>query len=169
LTAARVSHLPAVSILPGVRPVSAPEVAILLPAHDAEATLEVCLRSVARQSELRWECIVVDDGSTDGTRAVAERFAARDGRFRVVAAPHRGLVAALNAGLERCRGRVVARMDADDVMHPERLAAQLRALDAAPGLAAVGCHVRLFPRARLTDGLRAYERWLDSIDSPRRV
>jgi len=145
------------------------QISILLPVYQAEATLDGCLRSVARQSEPRWECIVVDDGSTDGTRAVAERFAARDGRFRVVPAPHRGLVAALNAGLERCRGRVVARMDADDVMHRERLAVQLRALDAAPGLAAVGCHVRLFPRARLTDGLRAYERWLDGIDSPRRV
>jgi glycosyltransferase involved in cell wall biosynthesis len=149
--------------------VSAPPVSILLPAHDAEATLDACLRSVARQSEPRWECIVVDDGSTDGTRAVAERFAAGDRRFRVVATPHRGLVAALAAGLARCRGRVVARMDADDVMHRERLAAQLRALDAEPGLAAVGCHVRLFPRARLTDGLRAYERWLDGIDSPERV
>jgi len=149
--------------------VSAPEISILLPAYQAEATLEACLLSVTRQSEPRWECIVVDDGSTDGTPAVAERFAARDGRFHVVATPHRGLVAALTAGLERCRGQVVARMDADDVMHRERLGAQLRALDAEPSLAAVGCHVRLFPRARLTDGLRAYERWLDGIDSPRRV
>jgi glycosyltransferase involved in cell wall biosynthesis len=130
--------------------VSPPEVSILLPAFDAAATLEVSLRSVARQSEARWECIVVDDGSADGTRAVAERFAVRDARFRVVATAHRGLVAALNAGLEHCRGRVVARMDADDLMHRERLRLQLGALDAAPGLAAVGCHVRLFPRAGLT-------------------
>ncbi len=148
---------------------SPPEVSILLPAFDAAATLDGSLRSVARQSEARWECIVVDDGSADGTRAVAERFAVRDARFRVVATAHRGLVAALNAGLEHCRGRVVARMDADDLMHRERLRLQLGALDAAPGLAAVGCHVRLFPRAGLTDGLRAYERWLDAIDSPERV
>jgi len=66
---------------------SAPEISVLLPAYQAEATLDACLRSVARQSEPRWECIVVDDGSADGTRAVAERFAARDGRFRVVATP----------------------------------------------------------------------------------
>ena len=148
---------------------SAPEVSILLPAYNAEATLEACLRSVLRQSEARWECIVVDDGSTDGTRALAERLASQDGRFRLMARPHRGLVAALNAGLECCRGRVVARMDADDLMHRARLAAQLRTLDASPALAAVGCHVRLFPRAGLTDGLRAYERWLDAIDSPERV
>ena len=146
-----------------------PEISVLLPAVDAEATLRACLASVARQSESRWECIVVDDGSTDGTRACAERFAARDERFRVLPTPHRGLVEALNAGLARCRGRVVARMDADDVMHRDRLGAGLAALDAAPALAAVGCHVRLFPRAGLRRGLRQYERWLNRIDSPRRV
>jgi hypothetical protein len=54
-------------------------------------------------------------------------------------------------------------------MHRHRLAAQLRALAAAPALSAVGCHVRLFPRAALRDGLRRYERWLNAIDSPRRV
>jgi glycosyltransferase involved in cell wall biosynthesis len=149
--------------------VSAPEVSILLPARNAEATLDACLRSVARQTEPRWECILVDDGSSDGTRAVGGRFAARDGRFRLVSTPHRGLVEALNTGLGHCRGRVIARMDADDVMHRARLGAQLRALDDAPDLAAVGCHVRLFPRARLTDGLRTYEGWLRAIDSPERV
>jgi glycosyltransferase involved in cell wall biosynthesis len=146
-----------------------PEVSILLPVADAEGTLPACLSSIARQSERRWECVLVDDGSTDGTRACAERFAARDGRFRVLVTPHRGLVEALNAGLASCRGRVVARMDADDLMHRERLAAQLRALDATPDLAAVGCHVRLFPRAGLRRGFRQYERWLNGIASARRV
>jgi glycosyltransferase involved in cell wall biosynthesis len=146
---------------------SAPAVSILLPAFNAEATLPACLRSIARQTEPRWECIVVDDGSTDGTASCARRLA--DARVRVVSTPHRGLVAALNTGLEHCRGRVVARMDADDLMHRDRLAAQLAALEAAPRLAAVGCCVRLFPRARLTAGLRAYERWLNAIDAPCRV
>jgi glycosyltransferase involved in cell wall biosynthesis len=146
-----------------------PEISILLPACDAATTLAACLSSIARQTEPRWECVVVDDGSVDATRACADRFAARDGRFRVVATPHRGLVHALNVGLELCRGRVVARMDADDLMHRHRLSVQLRALDAAPGLDAVGCHVRLFPRAALRGGLRRYERWLNGIETPRRV
>jgi cellulose synthase/poly-beta-1,6-N-acetylglucosamine synthase-like glycosyltransferase len=60
-------------------------------------------------------------------------------------------------------------MDADDLMHRDRLAQQLRALETAPHLAAVGCHVRLFPRRPLRDGRRAYERWLNGIDSARRV
>jgi hypothetical protein len=60
-------------------------------------------------------------------------------------------------------------MDADDLMHRDRLAAQARALDADPTLAAVGCHVRFFPRRGMTDGLRDYERWLRTVDDPRRV
>ena len=146
-----------------------PRVSVLLPAWQAAATLPACLASLARQTEPDWECVLVDDGSTDDTRAIAHAAAARDARIVVVATPHRGLVAALTAGLAHCRAPVVARMDADDVMHRARLAAQLAALAAAPELAAVGSHVRLFPRATLTDGRRAYERWLNAIDSPARV
>jgi len=146
-----------------------PAVSILLPAFDAEATLAACLRSVLRQREARFECVIVDDGSRDGTRECALRFAASDPRIRVVTTAHRGLVAALDTGLGHCRAPLVARMDADDLMHRDRLALQAAALAADPRLAAVGCHVRFFPRAGLTDGLRAYERWLNAIDSADRV
>ena len=60
-------------------------------------------------------------------------------------------------------------MDADDLMHRARLREQLAALEKSPDLAAVGCHVRLFPRRALGDGWRAYEQWLNRIDSPWRV
>jgi hypothetical protein len=78
-------------------------------------------------------------------------------------------VAALGTGLAECRAPVVARMDADDLAHRARLALQAAALDADPGLAAVGCHVRIVPRRGLTPGMRAYERWLLAIDSEQRV
>ena len=146
-----------------------PRVSILLPAFNAADTLPACLRSVQRQTETRWQCVIVDDGSTDATLACARGFADADRRFVVLPAPHRGIVAALNAGLEHCTGEVVARMDADDLMHRHRLALQLHALDAAPALAGVGCHVRIFPRQHLPDGRRLYERWLNSLDSARRV
>ncbi len=144
-------------------------VSVLLPAFDAAATLPACLQSLRRQSERRWHCVVVDDGSRDATSRCAREFAALDERIEVVAAPHRGLVETLNLGLQRCRGRYVARMDADDIMHRDRLALQLRELESRPRLAAVGSHVRIFPRAPLSEGRRAYERWLNGIDSPRRV
>ena len=148
---------------------AAPHISILLPVFDAAATLDACLRSVRRQTFRDWECVIVDDGSRDASLAHARRHADADPRFRVIARPHRGLVPALSEGLAHCRGALVARMDADDLMHRERLAAQTVALEDAPALAAVGCHVRLFPRRELADGMRAYERWLLSIDSPRRV
>ena len=87
----------------------------------------------------------------------------------MVRAPHEGIVAALNRGLTYCRGEYVARMDADDWMHRDRLAAQRAALAGDTGLAAVGSHVRLFPRRALGPGLRQYEQWLNAIDTAARV
>ena len=146
-----------------------PRISILLPVFDAGDALPACLRSIQRQTVDDWECVLVDDGSTDASLAWARRVAAADPRFRVLARPHEGLVATLEAGLDHCRGDLVARMDADDVMHRERLASQADSLDAQPQLAALGSHVRLFPRRGLGEGMRAYERWLASIDSPSRV
>src|SRR5262249_60300338 len=90
-----------------------------------------------------WECVLVDDGSHDATGTIAATAAAADPRFVVVSTPRRELVAALCAGVGRCRGEYVARMDADDLMHRERLAVQTAALDAAPQLTAVGAHVQI--------------------------
>ena len=140
-------------------------VSILLPARNAAATLDACLASISRQTDAAWECIVVDDGSTDATAGIARAAASRDSRFRVVSTPHRGLIAALNEGLTHCRAPVIARMDADDLMHRERIAAQAEALDAHVSLGAVGCHVRLFPRRELSPRLIEYESWLNGLRS----
>ncbi|MEZ4215468.1 MAG: glycosyltransferase [Myxococcota bacterium] len=143
-----------------------PRVSVLLPVRDAAATLGACLRSVARQTEPDLECIVVDDASRDASRDVAHRAARADARFRVVDGPGRGIAAALEAGLAHCRADVVARMDADDWMHRDRLRAQCDALDADASLDGVGCHVRIFPRGALADGRLRYERWLASLRTP---
>ncbi len=140
-------------------------VSILLPARDAAATLPACLRSIRRQSLADWECVLVDDASRDGTAAIAARAAAADPRIRVVTGPGAGLPAALQAGLEHCRAALVARMDADDLMHRHRLALQVAALD-DPGLAGVGCRVRAFPGAAVGPGMTDYLRWLDGIRTP---
>ena len=146
-----------------------PRVSVLLPVRDAEATLAASLRSVWRQRLLEFECIVVDDGSRDASLAIARRHAERDPRFRVIAQPALGLVPALTTGLAECRAPLVARHDADDCMHRDRLALQVGALENDAGLAGVGCHVRLFPRGALGPGMRAYERWLASVRTPEDV
>jgi glycosyltransferase involved in cell wall biosynthesis len=150
---------------PCLHQVRRPRVSILLPARNAASTLQPCLSSIERQTLTEWECVVTDDGSEDQTRAIAEAAAGRDDRFQVIATPHRGLVAALNEGLTHCRAPLVARMDADDLMHSDRLAAQVDALQGATTLSAVGCHVRLFPRARMSARLREYEAWLNGMSS----
>jgi glycosyltransferase involved in cell wall biosynthesis len=147
---------------------SPPRVSILLPAYNAADTLPACLSSIQRQTEADWECVLVEDGSTDATLACARKFAERDHRFTVVGQPHAGIVAALNTGLALCRGAWVARMDADDVMHRCRLAAQLAALAHSEWVAA-GTRVRMFPRATLTHGRAEYECWLNGIDSSERL
>lgn len=140
-------------------------VSILLPAWNAEATLRAALRSITRQTLKDWECVIVDDGSTDATLAIATGAARDDARFRVVPREHGGLVEALNHGLRHCGAEFVARMDADDVMHRHRLAWQVAALEQDPGLSAVGGHVRIFPRRDMSHGLRVYERWINSLQS----
>lgn len=144
-------------------------VSVLMPAWNAASTLPAALSSIRRQTMPHWECVVVDDGSVDDSAALARSVAARDPRVRVVQMPHRGLVAALNEGLRHCHAPLIARMDADDVMHRARLAEQVTALAADRRLSAVGCHVRLFPRAGISPRLREYEAWLNSLRSPEDV
>jgi glycosyltransferase involved in cell wall biosynthesis len=144
---------------------SAPRVSVLVPAWNAARTLTACLNSLQRQTLTSWQCVVVDDGSSDATAAVFGALAAQDPRFTLVSTPRRGLVHALNEGLGRCHAPLIARMDADDVMHPERLAAQVRALEDDATLAAVGCHVRIFPRATMSPRLHEYEAWLNGMQS----
>jgi glycosyltransferase involved in cell wall biosynthesis len=170
VTAGNVSRASAVlSLEVGMAPVSQPRISVLLPVWNAEATLPSCLQSIQRQTEQNWQCVIIDDGSHDASLTCARWFADRDARFTVLATAHCGLVSALNTGIAHCRGAVIARMDADDLMHQQRLATQVHFLEESPDLTAVGCHVRLFPRRHLRDGRRAYERWLNSVDTVQRV
>jgi cellulose synthase/poly-beta-1,6-N-acetylglucosamine synthase-like glycosyltransferase len=138
-------------------------VAIVIPARNAAATLPACLASIARQSFDDFRCTVVDDGSADGTRDLLRTWARADSRVDWLPNPGRGLVDALHAGLAASTGELVARMDADDVMHRDRLRLEVAALDADPGLCAVGCHVHAFPSAQVGPGWRDYVTWLGTI------
>jgi len=140
-----------------------------MPAFNAAHTLAAALDSVRRQTEADWECVVVDDGSTDSTAQIVRDLASRDARVRLVQREHRGIVAALQAGLAECRGPLIARFDADDLMSRRRLELQRVAMEGSPALTAVGCHVRLFPRATLRERRLDYEQWLGSISTPEQV
>jgi glycosyltransferase involved in cell wall biosynthesis len=140
-----------------------------MPAFNAERTLAAALKSIQRQTHSDWECLIVDDGSADGTRVIAGEFARSDPRIRLLAREHRGIVSALQAGLIECRAPLIARFDADDLMSRRRLELQRVALEQSPELTAVGCHVRLFPRATLRERRIGYEHWLRSMALPEHV
>lgn len=89
--------------------------------------LRQCLASVARQSHRNWECLVCDDGSTDGTHEFVRELSAHDQRFRLVLGPRFGLPAGpRNRGIAEARGEWIAFIDDDDIWHPEKLALQVR-------------------------------------------
>jgi len=142
--------------------VTIPRVSILLAVRNEERYLPAALASLRRQTESAWELVAIDDGSCDATPGVLGQAAERDTRIRYFRQPPLGLVAALNAGLDRCRTELVARMDGDDVCHPRRLERQLAVFSADPELGLVGCRVRQFPRPELTEGMRSYEVWQNS-------
>jgi len=142
--------------------VSIPQVSVLMAVHNEGEYLGATLASLQRQTFLNWELVAVDDGSSDATPEILARAARLDPRVRVISPGRVGLVAALNLGLENCRAPLLARMDGDDICHPRRLACQVAALADDPELDLLATRIRHFPRPLLTDGMRAYETWLNS-------
>ncbi len=116
-----------------------PQISIIIPAYNAEAYLEPALGSVLAQTVSGWELIVVDDGSTDGTAAIAARFAQRDSRVRLCSQPNAGVSAARNFGLTKSDPSTpfVIFLDADDVWEPDALATLWDAAELHPDAAAV--------------------------------
>jgi glycosyltransferase involved in cell wall biosynthesis len=110
-----------------------PLVSVIVPAFNAQATLEETIQSALASTCGHIEVVIVDDGSTDRTGAIAADLAS-DPRVRVVTQQNRGLPGALNTGLAEARGEFVARLDADDLWHPEKLEKQLElaASEASP-------------------------------------
>ncbi len=96
-----------------------------MPVFNGETFLPEAIESILGQGFGRFEFLVVDDGSTDGSRDVVARYARQDGRVCLVTGGHRGVVASMDEGVARSRGQWVARMDQDDIASPDRLATQL--------------------------------------------
>ena len=89
-------------------------VSIIIPVYNAEEYLDCCLQTIARQTYKDLQVIVIDDGSTDCSLAIAERFAAEDDRFTIISQPNKGQAAARNRGLKKATGEYLCFIDADD-------------------------------------------------------
>jgi glycosyltransferase involved in cell wall biosynthesis len=142
-----------------------PRVSVLLPVRNGGQRLEECLDSLAAQTLDAHEVVAVDDGSSDGS---GERLLARvrrDARLRVLRTPARGLSAALGLALGEARAAIVARMDADDIAHPARLARQVARLERDGTVDVLGCRVRATadPGSSPGEGMRAYVTWSNGL------
>ena len=107
-----------------------PSVRIVIPAYNAEATLDETLKSIAAQSFTDWQCVIVDDKSTDGTAALAKRWQDTDSRFHLIEAPRNfgGPAGPRNLGIKSASEDYIAFLDSDDVWHPKKLETQLASM-----------------------------------------
>jgi len=114
-------------------------VSILMPVYNAEAYLSETLETIQSQTYQNWELFAIDDWSTDKSHDILLDFAKKDKRIKVYRnGKHRGVAGAANLALSMIKSNYVARMDADDLMHPERIAKQLKFLKENPDVVIVG-------------------------------
>lgn len=101
-------------------------VSIIIPAYNAAKWIEETLQSVRHQSCTNWECIIVNDGSTDETVSVVNNFIKEDSRFHLIEQNNRGLAATRNRGIEMAGGQWIQFLDADDILEKDKLLLQLK-------------------------------------------
>lgn len=129
--------------------------AVGMSVFNAESTVAGAIGSVQAQTHADWRLLVLDDGSTDATAAVVQGLADNDDRIELIhRASHRGLPQRLNELLDLTTDKFFARMDADDICHPERFARQLEFMDRNPDVDLVGSSMLILDRAGRPRGLR---------------
>ncbi|MBZ9770378.1 glycosyltransferase [Mesorhizobium sp. CA6] len=129
-----------------------PLISVVLPIYNAELYVGAAIQSILRQDYDRLEIIAINDGSTDRSLEILERFRKADGRVAIISRENRGLVASLNEGLSIARGELVARMDADDFAYPWRLSRQAALFAARPELGFCGSLVDTLLHGRVARG-----------------
>ncbi|WP_145198791.1 trifunctional glycosyltransferase/class I SAM-dependent methyltransferase/polysaccharide deacetylase [Sphingobium sp. B2] len=130
-----------------------PSVSVIMPARNAEATIEAALESLKVQSVIDWEALVVDDRSTDDTAAILQRMALADPRIRYMLGGGEGAAGARNRGIAAAQAPWLAFLDADDWVDAAFLAKMLDALKAAPDHQIAYCaYRRVMPDGSMTDG-----------------
>lgn len=120
---------------------TAPALSIILPVFNCARYLDAALESVRNQTFSDFECIVVDDGSSDRSLAIMQRQAKQDARIRIISRENRGLVASLNEAISVARGTFLGRMDGDDICVADRFSRQISVLNQSPHVVGIGAAV----------------------------
>lgn len=147
-----------------------PSLSVIIPAYKVESYLRECLASIESQTLADWECIVIDDGSPDDGYRIAEEFAARDARFRLIRTENQGLGPARNLGATQAQGRFLTFVDSDDIVPPRAYslmtavleetgsdfaAGNARRFDGPDGVTQSWSHAGVFSKTRLGTHINA--------------
>jgi glycosyltransferase involved in cell wall biosynthesis len=145
-------------------PASLPLVSIIVPTSNYAHLIPQALDSVRSQSYQAWECIVVDDGSTDNTEEVVKSYAQRDPRIRFIRQPNQRQAAARNTGIGNSAGVYLQFLDADDLIEASKLELQVAYLEQEPEVDITYSGVRYFTSDRFDERLlsRQYSSWEDA-------
>lgn len=120
------------------------KVSIIVPCYNYAVFLTDCLQSVAAQTFSEWECIVVDNGSTDNTAEVAGRFSNKDARFKYIRTEQNGVSFARNTGIRNSSGKYILPLDADDKLEAGFIEKTFKIFEQQPTLKLVYSNARLF-------------------------
>jgi len=144
-------------------------ISVIIPCFNYGRYLHAALESLRKQTYTVWEAIVVDDGSTDDTRNVAEKFAALDKRICCISQQQKGISAARNAGLAIAKGEFVQFLDADDLLEPRKFEIQLQYFKGHPDVELVYGSARYFsdqhPAERLLSMDGKNRAWMPNVSS----
>lgn len=140
-----------------------PKISILTPFYNADHYITACIQSVLDQSYRNWELILVNDFSDDDSLDIAQSFCKTDDRIQLFTNKNKGLIEALRLAYDCSSGEYITRMDADDIMMPDRLQLMLTKLSKEGiGNVCVG-KVKYFSEGELGDGYKKYESWLNGL------
>jgi glycosyltransferase involved in cell wall biosynthesis len=142
-----------------------PDVSVLLPFLNSEKTLGFAIESVLRQSLQNLQLVLVNNNSGPAASELAAEYARKDVRILLVHEAQAGIAFALNAGLKYCSAPLIARMDADDIAHPQRLEKQQRYLLQNPEVGVVSCRTYMPEHETDNTGYRLFADWQNNLIS----
>lgn len=140
-------------------------ISVILPFYNANQTLERAVKSILDQSYSNFEVILVDNSSTDGSAETARRLATTDSRIRIIDEPRKGVVFAANTGMKAAKGIYIARMDADDVAHPEKLERQFKHLESKPDISISATQVNFQSDTTLNSEFSHFVDWSNGLST----
>jgi glycosyltransferase involved in cell wall biosynthesis len=143
-----------------------PGVSFLLPFRNAASTLDAAIDSIVHQSFTDWDLLLIDNASNDASVTIAHNWSQRDQRVRVIPESTIGIAHALNTGLTQTHAPLIARMDADDISHPDRLVRQVECMNTHQETGVLSTCTRFETTVEKSSGMQWFVQWQNTILTP---